>query len=193
MVQSAVTAVHVHVQGRVDHRVIQGGIEHGLLVGRSVHFDEGKRLIPCSGRFGTEGLETLSGRLGPQVLQRPLRSGCAYGHFHRQLGMLAGIELHPGHHLAARHLRKVVVLREFRIATLVFGRFPVRPAIFRHGLGERNGKVCGIRACPPVGHPITGEQGVIEHPHFGPKRLSVIIVDSMHQIQDQMPVGIHRK
>ena len=77
VVQSAVTAVHVHVQGRVDHRVIQGGIEHGLLVGRSVHFDEGKRLIPCSGRFGTEGLETLSGRLGPQVLQRPLRSGCA--------------------------------------------------------------------------------------------------------------------
>ena len=77
VVQSAVTAVHVHVQGRVDHRVIQGGIEHGLLVGSTVHFDEGKRLVPGSGRLGTEGLETLSGRLGPQVLQRPLRSGCA--------------------------------------------------------------------------------------------------------------------
>ena len=159
----------------------------------TVHFDEGKRLVPGSGRLGTEGLETLSGRLGLQVLQCALHAGRAQRHFHGQFRILTSGKFHPGHHLAACHFREVAILREFRIATFVFGRFPVRPAIFRHGLGERNGKISGIGPRPAIGHTIAREQGVIEHPHFGPKRLSVIIVDSMHQIQDQMPVGIHRK
>ena len=113
VVQSAVTAVHVHVQGRVDHRVIQGCIEHGLLVGRSVHFDEGKRLIPCSGRFGPGFLETLAGSLGLQVLQCALHAGRAQRHFHGQFRILTSGKFHPGHHLAACHFREVAILREF--------------------------------------------------------------------------------
>ena len=69
VVEAPVGTVHVHIDRWIDHRVVEGGVEHLLLGFAALDLDLGKLFLPgCSG-FAADLLEGFAGGFGFQVLQ----------------------------------------------------------------------------------------------------------------------------
>ena len=133
-VEAAVAPVHIHIDRRIDHRMIIGGIEHRLLVLAALDGDALQFAVPCFGSRGPDLVETAAGSLGAQVLQRSFHAHGRQGDLHLQDGLLRGVELQPGDQFAPGHLREVVILVELAPAALVFDFFTVGETVFGDGL-----------------------------------------------------------
>ena len=88
VVEASVSAIYVHVDGRIDHGVVQRRVEHCLLGIRSDSspgfpgawivrdVDYAKFLLPFRIGLGSNLVERFSGSLGSKVFQR---SGASSG------------------------------------------------------------------------------------------------------------------
>ena len=192
-VETPVTAVHVHVHRRIDHRVVVGRVEHRFLVLGTIDPDAFQFAVPGLGGLGAKGVEPLPLGLRPQVLQGPFHAHGRQGDLHLQHGAGGRIELEPCNELAPRHLREVVFLVKTAPETGVQGFFKVFEAIFRDGLREFHREIGIVRPGPSVSDPIAGEMAVVHHPHLRPKRLPVVVVNPMLQVDDNVPIGPFRE
>ena len=192
VVKASVFAIHVHIDRRVDHRVVERGVEHFLLSLRSLDLDLGKLFLPSvRGRRG-DLLERFSRSLGRKVLQRALRSCGGQSNLHGQLRVLRSRELEPGHQFASCHRREVVVLVEFAPASLIVDLLAVRVTIFRNRLREGDREVGVVGAGPSVCDAVAGQKGVVLHLNFRPKGLSVVVVYSVDKIQNHLAISAFR-
>ena len=68
IVAAHVASVHIGIDARVDHRVIEGGVEYGALVlGASLHVDATQLLVPAVAGLATHELKVVSLHLGFEV------------------------------------------------------------------------------------------------------------------------------
>ena len=75
MVEPAIGSVHVHVDRWVDHRVVERGVEHLLLVICAFDVNLGQFLFPGLFSCGSYLVERLSFRFSKEILQRSGGSG----------------------------------------------------------------------------------------------------------------------
>ena len=75
VVQAPVGSVHIHVDRRVDHRVVEGCVEHLLLSVSAFDVHYGKLFLPSVSGISGNLVKWLSGSLCFQVLQGAGRSG----------------------------------------------------------------------------------------------------------------------
>ena len=192
-VETAVLAVHVHVYRRVDHRVVVGRVEHRFLVLGTIDLNAFQFAVPGLGGHGPEGVEILPLRFRLQVLPGALHAHGRQGDLHLQHGVGGRIELEPGDEFPTCHLREVVVLVEPAPEAVVQGFFKVFEPVFRHGLRQLHGEVGIVCPGPSVRDPVPHQMPVIDHPHLGPERLPVVVVDPMLQVDDYVPIGPFRE
>ena len=81
-VNAAVAPVHVHVNGRIDHRVIQCGKKARLLVFRAFARHYAKFAFPCLRRLAPDLLERFPASFGGQVFQSALLRDARESDFH---------------------------------------------------------------------------------------------------------------
>ena len=187
MVEAPIEAVHVHVHRRIDHRMVQRGVEHRLFRLGPVDIDTGEFPLPGLFRLRAEGVERLPFRLRPEILQGTGGSGRRKGDLDGQFRRVGGIELEPGHQFPARHFRKVVQACIPAVTTLIGSRRLVLTAVFQDRTGELHREIGVIRPGPSVRDPVPRHKRRAHHADFRPKRLAVVIVDAMVQVQDQVP------
>ena len=108
-IQSAILAIHVHIDTRVDHRMIERSVEHGLLVGRSLTLQRTEFVVPVGTRLLAERLKRFSRRLTSQVANRPLRAYRRQGHLQRQFMRCSIVKVEICHDVASCHFREVVL------------------------------------------------------------------------------------
>ena len=69
VVKTPVEAVDVHIDRWIDHRVVEGGVEHLLLGFAALDLDLGKLFLPGCAGFAADLLEGFAGGFGFKVLQ----------------------------------------------------------------------------------------------------------------------------
>ena len=173
--------------------MVEGSVEHPLLVLGSLDLNLGKLFLPGGCRLGGDLVERLPGGLRRKVLQCALRTGRRQGHLHGQLRVPGSRELEPGHQLASGHRREVVVLVELAPASFIIDLLPVRVAIFRNRLREGDREVGVVGAGPAVGDAVAGQEGVVPHLNLRPEGLAVVVVDSVDEIQNHLSVNAFRE
>ena len=190
VVEPAIEPVHILIDGRIDHGVVEGGVEHGFLRLRALDFYAGQFLFPGRFRFCTYLREALSLRLRLKVLEGAGGAGGGYAYLHRQFGIGAGVELEPGGEFAPRHLREIVILRELAVSALVVDGGLVFPTVFGDWLGETDGEVGVVRARPAVGDAVAGDEGGGDHAYLSPEGLAVVVVDAVVEVQHNVAVRL---
>ena len=186
VVEAAILSVHVHVDGGIDHRVIQRSVEHRLLVFGSISLNDSEFLVPFGLRFGQKLVEITTISLGMKVAQGAFGAGGGECDFHLQTFWVFKSEI--SHDFAPRHLREVVFDVEFAPAAIVFGLLQLTIAIVGDGLVEADGKVGVVRSRPAVGDAITRQQGVVFHAEVGPEGLAVVVVDTVLQVKNDAAI-----
>ena len=162
-VHTAVLAVHVHVDGGVDERVVERGVDHGLLVVRALAFDASELLLPGLTRRGVDLVEGLARGLSPEILQCALFAHGRERHLHGELLRGEVIKVEVGHNVAAGHLGEVVVDVEVAPEALILLPLHVAVAVAHYGLAEAYGEVGVAAARPSLGHAKACEQRVVVH------------------------------
>ena len=186
VVQPSVLPIDVHIHRRVDHGVIERGVEHGFLVVAALGLKDAQFFVPFVLGFGQQCVEVASVGLGVKVFQGAFGAHCRQGHFHFQgLGLL---KREIGHDFASCHLGEVVSHVEFAPHAVVFGllQFPI--PIVGEGLAEADGEVGVVGPGPSVGDAVSGEQGVVFDPKVGPEGLAVVVVDGVLQVEQHAAV-----
>jgi len=77
---------------------------------------------------------------------------------------------------------------ELTPAALVVNLLAVRVAIFNDRLGELDGEIGVICPGPAVGDAVACDMGGILNLHLGPEGFSVVVVNAMDKIKDNMTV-----
>ena len=190
VVEASVGSVHVHIDRRVDHRMVKGRVEHFLLGFGTLDFHLGEFLLPGGQGFATDLFERLAFSFGFQVLQGSGRSGGGKGNLYGQFRVPGGVELEPGHQLASGHRREVAGLVELAPSSLVVHLLPVDVAIFNDRLRERDGEVSIIGTGPSVGDAVAGDKPVVLYLDFGPQGFAVIVIDRVDQVKDDLALGL---
>ena len=85
MIQSAVSTVHIHINGRINHRMIQRGVEHGFFILRAFYFKLTERTVPAIGCRSGYLLKRFSACFGCQILQSTFRTDGGKSDFDNQL------------------------------------------------------------------------------------------------------------
>ena len=183
-VHAAVAAVHVHIDGRIDHRVVQRRIEAGLLVGRAFALHHAEFPFPCLRGLLTDFFERLSGSFRCQVLQRALRRNGRQRHFHLQHGIVAG-KLKKGRYVSPGDVREVVMQVELAPEPTVGRLLPVGIAVIGDGLGKRDGEIGLIEAGPAVRNPESRHEGVVDNPQARPENFAIVVVDAVEQVHHE--------
>ena len=82
MIQPAILSVHIHIDTRIDHGVIQRGVQHRQLVVRAIGFDNGQFLIPGFTGTSRQPVKIIAGGFSPQIFQSAIRAYAGKRHFH---------------------------------------------------------------------------------------------------------------
>ncbi len=183
-VNAAVASVHVHIDGRVDHRVIERRIEARLLVVGALALQYTEFLFPGAGGLAPDRLERLAGSLRSQVLQGPFRRDSRQGHLHLEFGHL-GVELEIGRDVTPGNVREIVMQVELAPESPVRRLLAVGITIVYDGLGKGDGKVGIVASRPAVRNPVTRDKGIVHDPDPRPEHFAVIIVDAVKQVHYQ--------
>ena len=85
MIQSAVSTVHIHINGRINHRMIQRGVEHGFFILRAFYFKLTERTVPAIGCRSCYLLKRFSACFGCQIFQSALRTDGGKSYLDNQL------------------------------------------------------------------------------------------------------------
>ena len=183
-VEAAILSVHVHVDAGIDHRVIERGVEHAALVGRTFATKGREGLVPNAACLIAELFKRLAVRFGPQIAQGSLRADGRKGHTKGQSmgGIVCKVEV--GHGVAACHLGKVVLEVKLAPESAVVGFLAVAVAVTLDGFAQGNGEIGVVAARPSAGDAIAREEGVVLHANAGPEHLAVVVVDAMSEVED---------
>ena len=166
--------------------MVERGIEHGFLVGRAFYLEDAQVPVPLLSGFRGQLPEVLLCSFSLQVLEGSCRAGGREGYLNHQFRLSVGVEVEVSHHLAAAHFGEVSVYVKTSPETVV-QRLPLfLVTIVADGLREGDGKVRVVGACPSVGDAVAGQQGVVLHTEVAPQHFAVVVVDAVHQVQNQM-------
>ena len=183
-IEAAVLTVGIHIDARVNHGVVERGVEHGFLVSGAFAFHGGKFAVPLPPGLLAECFETSAVGFGLQVEEGAF---CAYGgkcHLQRQFVRIPVVEVEIGHYVAPCHLRKIVVDIEFPPESAVGWLLAVAVTVAFQRFAQGDGKECVVAACPSVGDAVAREEGVVLHAEACPKGLPVVVVDAVCQVED---------
>ncbi len=190
VVETTVLAVDIHIDGGVDHGMVERGVEHGFLVVGTLGLDDGELTAPFVLRLGKQLLEAFALGFGLEVAQGALGADGGERHFHLQgLGLVEG---EVGYDLAPRHLGEVLVDLELAPHAVIFRLLQVAVAVVGYGLAEADGEVGVVGSRPSVGDAVARQQGVVFHAQVGPQRLAVVVVDAVLQVEDDVAVHVLR-
>ena len=184
MIQPAILSVHIRIDTRIDHGVIQRGVQHRQLVVRTIGFDNGQFLIPGFTGTSRQPVETIAGGFSPQIFQSAIRADSRKRHFHFQFLGNCRIEIEISNDLASAYIRKVFFHIEFAVSTPVINFCFFLTSVMNDRFGERHGKVGIVGTRPSVRDTIACNQRIVFDPDIRPKDFSVVIVDTMNHIQN---------
>ena len=193
LVQSPILSIHIHINRRIDEGMIIRSIEHGLLVFRSFHFEGCKLTVPTIRRRTSQDIKIFSHGFGLEVLQCAFCAGSRKSHLYYQFRIFGVIKLEIRNDLTASHLREVGVDREFSPESFVINFLHILVTIVTDRFRQRDGKISIVGTCPSIGNAITGQQSIVFHPDLRPKRLAVVIIDTMIQVEDDTSFCIFRE
>ena len=183
-VEAPVAPVDVHVDGRIDFRVIEGCVQHcpGPFV--SFGLDDGQLPSPFFCGFLPDIVEPVRGCLSPEIGQGSGGTCCGKGNFHNErLRVIAEIEMH--HNVASSDLRKVPGHVEFPPESGVGKRIAVLGSIAFQRLREGYCKVCIIYPGPATCDAESGHERVVLNSYIGPSGLAFIVVYAVAEIHDE--------
>ncbi len=187
VVETTVFPIHIHVDRRIYHRVIERRVEHRQLVGRALSLDYVKAFVPVVGCLREDCVKILATRLRTQVFQSPFGAYARKPYLHLHLLRLRQVEIKICHDLAASHFREIMMLVKFSPSAVVKRLLLVDEAVIGDRLRKLYGEIRVVGACPSVGDSVARDQAVILHAHIRPERLSVIIVDTVIHVEHHMP------
>ena len=194
MIQPAILSVHIRIYARIDHGVIQRGVQHRQLVARAGSFDNGQFLIPGFTGTSRQLVETIAGGFSPQIFQSAVGADSRKGDFHFQFLGSRRIEIKISDDLASAYIREVFFHIEFAVSAPVIDFCFFLASVMSDRFGERHGKVGIVGTRPSVRDTIARDQRIVFNPDIRPKDFSVVIVDTVDHIQDDPLVpGIFRE
>ena len=182
-IHPTILAIHIHIDARINHRVIQRGIKHRFLVFSTLTVNDSQFLFPCVMRLLANSLKTLTSSLSCQVLLSSFCRNSRQSHLYHQIRRCLLVEVEISHHAASRYIREIMIAVKLAPETIVILRFPVNVSIILNRFGKRDGEVCIIRTCPTVGDTISCKQSVILHSQGGPKHFAIIVIQTMQQVK----------
>ena len=144
--------------------------------------------VPTCCRFESELFKVLACCLYLQILQRAIGAGGRERHLDNQLRIFRIVELKIRDDFTSCHLRKVIVDRKLTPETVISYLIHVLISIVANRLRERDSEICIVGTRPSVGDTISGDKGVVFNSYLRPQSLSVVIIDSMIQIEDDAAV-----
>ena len=150
MIQTAIRSIHIHIDRRINHRMIKRSVKHCFLIGSSFYFKMIQFIIPvCTGCF-SQLFKALSGSFGAQILNSSLGADSRECYFHNQFRFLGCIEIEIGYNLTSRNLREVLGHMEATPEAIVKHLFFILIAIVSDRLRQRNSEVGIVGSRPSV-------------------------------------------
>ena len=136
VVEPPVPPVDVHIHRRVDHGMVKGGVEHGLLVLGAFRLEMPELVIPRLPRGSGYLLETAPRSLSLQIFQRSFRAHGRKGDLHGELPVLPHVEAEIRRHVTAGYLREVLLQAEPSPESVVRDSGAVLVSVSGHRTGE---------------------------------------------------------
>ncbi len=194
LVQPTVAAVHIFVNYRAKHGMVQGrvksdhaGISHGF------HLDFSQLFVPFFFGAGFCFFKIPVWYLRCEVFQSALRTYGRQSDFHAYLFPFLRIEIKERPDILSCHFRKIMVLIETSVKTRVCFLVVFFIAIAFKWFGKLQGKKHFAGPCPAAGLPIAGNQRVILNANERPYIFIIVIIHIVHHVQDKMCIIRCRK
>ena len=185
-VASTVFAIDIHIDGGIDHCVIERGVEECLLVVRAFYLESSQFLSPLLSSFCPDLLKGESGRFCLEVGKSTALADGRKRDFDGKLTACRELQLKVGGNLAACHVGEVVVDVVLAPKAVVLHSLVVVVAVCLNRFGERNGEVGVVLSCPAVGDAVAGQKRIVFYAQIAPKRLPFVVVYAVSKVEDEL-------
>ena len=159
-VNAPILPVHVHIDRRIDHGMVERCVEHCFLIVTSLTVNYRKFAFPSIICQTLNGFKILSLCFDRQIL---LCTFCRYsrkGHFYFQL-LFTLVKFEIGYHISSSNVGKILIAVKFSPESIISLFLTVTIAIIAYGLTERNCEIGIVRACPSIRDSIAGQECIV--------------------------------
>ena len=163
-VKSTVLAVHIHIDGGVNHRVVKRCVEHCLLVVAALAGYDRQLLLPLRTCGCKNVVEAFSLRLCLKIAHGTIGTDGGESNFDRNVLRLVIVEIEPCHNGPPGNFREGVVDVHLADEPVVRGALHVTVAVADNRLGKSHGKIDIVLSRPSVGDAVSRNERVILHP-----------------------------
>ena len=189
LIQSPVRTVIIHIHRWIDHGVIHGRINITNLIIIPLYIDHTQRIFPFLSGLRTQLPEIFTRSLDPQIIQCTAGTHRWKCNFHLQRRSVRQVEIKISHDIPSSDFGKIAVDIEFPPHSVIQHRFHLFISVTPDRFWESNRKIGVVHPGPTICNPVTGQQSIVFYPQIGPKHFSVVIINTMFQIEEDMSVS----